>query len=169
MGIIAGTLFWQASDVPQSVMGILFQSMFFVAVGAMLKIPGQFPARSIFYKQQDANFFQTSTYVFGRSLAGIPTSIIDGVLYGTVVFWFVGLAHNDGASIGNYFVFMLLILVTSLTAGLAFSIFSSITKDRTVGQACMAIAMVIMVLFSGFTVRFVCSIFSCYGRSSYST
>jgi hypothetical protein len=57
MGIVAGTVFWQQSDDPQSVMGILFQSMFFVSVGAMLKVPGQFEPRSIFYKQQDANFF----------------------------------------------------------------------------------------------------------------
>ena len=154
MGIVAGTLFWQGSDDAQSVMGILFQSMFFVSVGAMLKVPGQYETRSIFYKHQDANFFQTSTYVLGRSLAGVPISLIDGVLYGTVIFWFVGLAHNDGASIANYFVFMLLILVVSLTAGLVFSIASAVTRDKTMGQAAMAVAIVIMVLFSGFTVRF---------------
>jgi len=152
MGIVAGTLFWQGSGVPQDVMGILFQSMFFVSLGAMRKVFGQFALRSIFYKQQDANFYQTSAYVLGRSIANIPSSIMDGVVYGTIVFWFVGLAHSDGASIANYFIFMLIILVMSFTAGLAFSIFSSLTRDRTIGQACVSIAIVFMVLFSGFTV-----------------
>jgi hypothetical protein len=153
MGVIAGTLFWQGSDDPQSVMGILFQSMFFVSVGAMLKVGPQFESRSIFYKQKDSNFFPTWTYVFGRSLAGMPTSVIDGLLYGSIVFWFVGLAHNDGASIANYFMFMLLILTGSLTTGLLFSIFSTITRDRTVGQACSSIMIVVLVLFSGYTVQ----------------
>ena len=134
MGIIAGTLFWQGSDDPTSVMGILFQSMFFVSVGAMLKIAPQYQVRGILYKHQDANFFPTWTYVVGKSLASIPASVIDGVVYGTVVFWFVGLAHDEGATVGNYFMFMLLVLIASVVIGLQFSIFPAITKDRSTGQ-----------------------------------
>jgi hypothetical protein len=33
MGIVAGTLFWQQSDNPQSVMGILFQACKFMLNG----------------------------------------------------------------------------------------------------------------------------------------
>jgi hypothetical protein len=134
MGIIAGTLFWQGSDDPTSVMGILFQSMFFVSVGAMLKIAPQYDVRGVLYKQQDANFFPTWTYVVGKSIASIPASLIDGIVYGTVIFWFVGLAHNDGAGIGNYFMFMFLILMASVVIGLQFSIFPAITKDKSTGQ-----------------------------------
>jgi hypothetical protein len=68
MGIVAGTVFWQASDDAQSVMGILFQSMFFVSLGAMLKVPSLFDVRSIFYKHQDANFFPTWAYVLGKTI-----------------------------------------------------------------------------------------------------
>ena len=134
MGIIAGTLFWQENDDPTSVMGILFQSMFFVSVGAFLKVVPQYEVRGILYKQQDANFFPTWTYVVGKSLATIPASIIDAVVYGNIVFWFVGLAHNDGAGIGNYFMFMALILIASVVIGLQFSIFPAITKDKSTGQ-----------------------------------
>jgi hypothetical protein len=134
MGIVAGTLFWQSSDEATSVMGILFQSMFFVSVGAMLKVPPQYEVRGILYKHQDANFFPTWTYVVGRSLASLPASIIDGLVYGSVIFWFVGLAHNEGASVGNYFMFMLLVLIASVTIGIVFSILPAITKDKSTGQ-----------------------------------
>lgn len=134
MGIIAGTIFWQANDDPTSIMGILFQSMFFVSVGAMLKIPGQYQHRSILYKHQDSNFFPTWTYVVGKSLASVPASIIDGLVYGTLIFWFVGLAHSDGASFANYLMFMLLILMGSVSIGLLFSIFPAVTPDRSTGQ-----------------------------------
>lgn len=134
-------------------MGLLFQNLFFVALGAMMKVPAQFETRSIYYKQQDGNFFPTWSYVLGRSLAGIPTALTDCILFGTIIYWFVGLAYNDGASIANYFVFLLLVFITSLATGLVFSVFSAVVKDKPISQACMTITVVILVLFSGFTVQ----------------
>jgi energy-coupling factor transporter ATP-binding protein EcfA2 len=58
MGIVVGTLFYQNKS-PQDLMGVLFQSVFFCSLGAMLLVVAQFPARSIFYKHQDARFFPT--------------------------------------------------------------------------------------------------------------
>ena len=91
--------------------------------------------------------------MFGRSVAAFPTSLIDGVIYGSIVYWFVGLAFNNGASIANFFVFMLLCLVASLAAGLVFSVFSATVKDKPTAQAAMAVTIVLLVLFSGFTVQ----------------
>lgn len=153
MGIVAGTLFWQQSDNAQSVVGILFQSMFFVSLGSMQKIPEQFDLRGILYKHQDANFFPTWTFVVGRSLAGIPTALTDSIVYGTIIYWFVGLAYNDGASIANFFVFLLIVFVASLSTGLFFSIFSAVVADKPTGQAGMAMMTVLFVLFSGFAVQ----------------
>lgn len=152
MGLIAGTLFWQASDDPTSVLGILFQSMFFISIGAILKVAPQYAVRGILYKQQDANFFPTWSYVVGRSLSTIPASVIDGLLYGSIVFWFVGLAWNNGASFGNYIMFVLLSIMASIGIGLLFSIFSTITRDRAQGSAMMSVTIVVLILFSGFTV-----------------
>ncbi len=153
MGVIAGTVFWQGWEEISSVLGILFQSMLFISIGAMQKVAPQYAVRGVLYKHQDANFFPTWTFVVGRSLATIPASIIDGLLYGTTVYWFVGLAHDDGASFGNYIMFVLITMVSSTGIGLLFSIFSAITKDRSTGQACMSISLVLLILFSGFTVR----------------
>jgi ABC-type multidrug transport system permease subunit len=119
----------------------------------MTSIVKQFAERPIFYKQQDANFFPTWTYVVGRSVASVPTSLIDSVGYGTIIFWFVGLAHNDGATVGNYFIFLLLLFVVSLTAVFFFSVFSASVSVVTIAQPCQAITMLAFILFSGFTVQ----------------
>lgn len=152
MGVIAGTVFWQGWQEVSSVQGILFQSMLFLSLGAMMKVAPQYAVRGVLYKHQDSNFFPTWTYVCGRSLATIPSSIIDGLLYGTIVYWFVGLAHNDGASFVNYIMFVLITMFSSIGLGLLFSIFSAITKDRSTGQAYMSVSIVLLILFSGFTV-----------------
>ena len=148
MGVVAGTVFWQGWEDVSSVLGILFQSMLFISIGAMQKVAPQYAVRGVLYKHQDANFFPTWTFVIGRSLASIPASIIDGLLYGTVVYWFVGLTP----SFGNYIMFVLIAMVASTGIGLLFSIFSAITRDRSTGQACMSISIVLLILFSGFTV-----------------
>lgn len=153
MGIVVGTVFYQGASKASNVFSLAFQSMFYVTISAMVLIIKQFPARSIFYKHQDANFFPTWTYVVGRSLSTLPVALIDAVGYGTMIYFLTGLAYNDGASIGNYFVFMLLLFVTSFTAGLFFSILSSCVKVVTSAQACMAVLAIIIVLFSGFTVQ----------------
>jgi ABC-type multidrug transport system permease subunit len=123
------------------------------ALGAMLFVVKQFPLRSIFYKQQDANFYPTWTYVVGRSVATIPSALIDSLLYGSIVFFFAGLAFNDGASFANYIIFLLSLFVLSLTTGLFFSMYSAALRDINIAQAAMALSVIVLVLFSGFTVQ----------------
>lgn len=137
MGTIVGTLYFQLDDL-QSVVGILFQSVFFVIITGMTTVIKQFPARSVFYKQQDANFFPTWCYILGRSLASIPNALIDASIYGTAVYFLAGLAYNDGATIGSYFMFWLLLFTMSLASGLFFGFFSSCVKTLTVAQVSMS-------------------------------
>lgn len=119
----------------------------------MTNIVRQFPDRSIFYKHQDAQFFPTWAYVFGRSMASTPIAFTDAICYGTVIYFFVGLAYNDGANISSYFMFLLLLFATSLTTGLFFSMYSALVRVVTIAQAAMALTAVVFVLFSGFTVQ----------------
>jgi ABC-type multidrug transport system permease subunit len=123
------------------------------ALGAMLFVVKQFPLRSVFYKQQDANFYPTWTYVLGRSVATIPSAAIDSLLYGSIVFFFAGLAFNDGASVVNYIVFLASLFVLSMTTGLFFSMYSAALRDINIAQAAMAVSTIVLVLFSGFTVQ----------------
>uniref|UniRef100_A0A7S3PDN2 ABC transporter domain-containing protein n=1 Tax=Amphora coffeiformis TaxID=265554 RepID=A0A7S3PDN2_9STRA len=152
VGVIAGTMYWQTTD-SVSVVGVLFQSMFVCVISAMLNVAKQFPDRSIFYKQQDANFFPTWTYVLSRTASNLPAALTDAIMFGTIIFWFVGLSWDDGASIANYFLFLFLLFVTSMTANAMFSIFPAVLPDVTTAQASMAVLTVMLVLFSGFTVQ----------------
>jgi hypothetical protein len=127
--------------------------MLTTVIGAMLLVVKQFPLRSIFYKQQDANFYPTWTYVVGRSVANIPSALIDSFLYGTIVFFFSGLAVNDGASVVNYIVFVLSLFVLSLTTGLFFSMYSAAVENISIAQAAMSVTTVVLMLFCGFTVQ----------------
>jgi hypothetical protein len=69
------------------------------------------------------------------------------------VYWFVGLAFNDGASIANFFIFLLIVLIAAFSSGMMFGILSGACSDKSTAQASMSVALIIMVLFSGFTVQ----------------
>jgi len=154
VGVVVGTVFWQsADDNPDSVVGVLFQSLFFISLGTMVKIPEQVETRGVFYKQQDANYYPAWAYIFGRSMAALPTSIVDALIYGSLVYWCVGLAASSGAPFYNYLIFLLLVLVAAFSFGLTFSFFSTVCKDRPTTQACMSLSIVFLVMFSGFTVQ----------------
>uniref|UniRef100_A0A7S2YLL6 ABC transporter domain-containing protein n=1 Tax=Entomoneis paludosa TaxID=265537 RepID=A0A7S2YLL6_9STRA len=151
LGVIVGTLFWDASVL--SLIGVMFQSMFVQVIGAMLLIVKQFPYRAILYKQQDANFFPTWTYAAGRSVANIPNSLIDSVMYGTMIFWFTNMAYGDGASILPFFMFLIILFMTSYSTGLFFGIFPACVAVVTIAQAAMAVLVVCFILFSGFAIQ----------------
>lgn len=85
----------------------------------------------------------------GRSVASLPFAVVDALVFGTMVYFFVGLAINDGASVANYFVFLALLFAISYTSGLFFSVFSACVQDVTTAQAAMAVTAVVFVLFSG--------------------
>jgi len=180
VGILVGTLFWQ-TDSSASKVSVLFQSMFYACTAQMVAIGRQFSDRSIFYKHQDANFFPTYAYVFGKSVASIPIAITgtfcqvdwrplysfvaankitfqlsifkDAICYGTAVYFLVGLSYNDGASVANYFIFLLLVFTASLTTGLFFMIYSASVRVVTTARACIALATVVFLVVCGFTVQ----------------
>jgi len=80
MGTVVGTVFFQSTGNPSNVMSVLFQSMFYMVISAMVLIVRSFPARSIFYKQQDAHFYPTWAFVLGRSLDTVAVALIDALV-----------------------------------------------------------------------------------------
>jgi len=52
-----------------SIFGVLFQGMFFIILVAMTFVPEQINERGIFQKTSRQNFFQTASFVVGRSIS----------------------------------------------------------------------------------------------------
>jgi ABC-type multidrug transport system ATPase subunit len=71
MGISVGGVFFQTDDVV-SILGVLFQGMLFIMLGAMTTAPGFVDERTIYYKQADANFFSAYPFVIGKAISKLP-------------------------------------------------------------------------------------------------
>lgn len=71
MGLSVGGVFFQTDDVV-SVLGVLFQGMLFIMLGAMTTAPGFVDERVIYYKQADANFYSAYPFVLGKAISKLP-------------------------------------------------------------------------------------------------
>jgi len=153
MGLVIGTVFYKQGDNPYSGIGVLFQTLMFLSLGTLVFVLTQVDNRAIVYKHQDLNFYPTWIFVLGRFLALIPAVTLDIIFYGTVVFFLSGMAYDDGASFWNFLIFLLLLFLNAIATVTLFSVYSAISKDRTTAISVMTLSILLMILFSGFTVQ----------------
>ena len=139
MGASVGAVFFQTNSVV-SIFGVLFQGMLFIMLGAMTSVPEQVNDRGIFYKHQDQNFFQTFSFVIGRSVSLIPQATMDCLIFGTMIYWMVGLAPT----FYNYFIFIATILVFTLTMSQMLGVVAAFAASKDIVQVIAAFFVVVV-------------------------
>jgi len=148
MGVSVGGVFYQ-TDNYTSVFGVCFQINLFIMLGAMVSAPSQIDDRVIFYKHHDANFYGAFPYVLGKSIGLMPQALIDVLIFGTIIYWMVGLS----ASPGSFFIYIAVLFVFSCVMNQMLSIFGAITRSKGDVQAASACVLLFLVLFCGFIVN----------------
>jgi hypothetical protein len=71
MGISVGGVFFQTEDAV-SILGALFQAMLFVMLGGMVTASAFVDERQIYYKQADANFYGSFSFVLAKATSKLP-------------------------------------------------------------------------------------------------
>ncbi|TMW67502.1 hypothetical protein Poli38472_011122 [Pythium oligandrum] len=127
-------------------MGTVYGTMLFLALGYGSQLPLNLQAREIFYKQRDANFFRTTSYVFSRSTSLIPAALIESIVFGSMVYWICGFVSSAEA----FLVFELLIFVTMLAFAAWFFFLSSIAPNLYIADPLGTVSLLCYILFSGF-------------------
>ena len=68
----------------------------------MAVIPGLVAERNVIHQQVDAKLFHAAAYTFGYPLVDIPMAVLETVIFGSIVYWLVGMCppgirHHGGA------------------------------------------------------------------------
>lgn len=134
----------------QDEIGILFFVTIFSAFGAMFQALNTFPVdRSVVNRERASKMYHVLPYYFARFICDIPTRVGQGLLFGCIVYWIVGL--NPAAS--AFFIFCALLIVEGLTAqGFGITI-SAIAPNEKVSFALAPAITVVLILVSGFYVN----------------
>ncbi|TMW67913.1 hypothetical protein Poli38472_007585 [Pythium oligandrum] len=111
IGLFTASAFWKFDPKdPQVVLGILFTTVQSIGFNQSAHIPIYMAERDVFYRQRGANFYRSSAYVLAHLICQIPMSLIEAIILGAITYWMCGFV----ASAGAFFVFLLLLFLTSL-------------------------------------------------------
>ncbi|KAJ0397746.1 hypothetical protein P43SY_005603 [Pythium insidiosum] len=149
IGLVYATLFYQFDPKNvQVVMGTIFPALLFFALGQSTRMPLYIEARDVFYKQRAANMYRASSYVVANSLSQVPLSLIEVIVFGSLVYWLCGFVGTAGAFIN----FLVLLFLTNLAFAAWFFLLASISPDIHVAEPLGLLTTLFYILFGGFII-----------------
>jgi ABC-type multidrug transport system ATPase subunit len=151
VGIIVSTLFTNLdpSDT-QTMGGFLFFASLQCSLSGMSLIPVVFAQKAVYYKQYQASFFPSLSFVLSQSFVLLPLQILEAILFSLITYFSVGMSLDDGG--GQFFLFVLTILLFGISVSQIFRLVASLTAEPTSAQPICGVILVVMVLFSGYII-----------------
>lgn len=108
----------------------------------MGKAIGLMPQVSVFQLSSHTNSFLRWLMLYSKAF-------MDVMIFGTIIYWMVGLA----ATVSNYFIYIAILFVFSCVMNQMLSIFGAIMRTKDDVQAGSACVLLFLVLFCGFIVN----------------
>ncbi|RHZ09009.1 hypothetical protein DYB31_005879 [Aphanomyces astaci] len=149
MGLLYGSSFYQVDpQLPQVVIGVTFQSLQFFIVSQIPNLPAILDNRHIFYKQRDANFFSTLSFVVAYSVSQIPFATLETLVFGNIMYWVSGFVTDATA----YVTYMCMLFLVSFTFSAWFFFVGSASPDLHVAKPLAMMSVDVVILFDGFVI-----------------
>jgi ABC-type multidrug transport system ATPase subunit/ABC-type multidrug transport system permease subunit len=153
IGFVLAALYsnMDSSSTPvQDETGILFFITIFSAFGAMFSALSTFPTeRGVVNRERASKMYHVLPYYCARFICDMPVRVGQGLLFGCIVYWIVGL--NPAAS--AFFVFVCLLIVEGLASqGLGTAVSAGAPNEKVAFALAPAIT-VVLILVGGFYVN----------------
>ncbi|EQC40470.1 hypothetical protein SDRG_02363, partial [Saprolegnia diclina VS20] len=149
MGLLYASTFYQVDSAnPVIVLGVIFTSVLFLALGQVPLMPAALEARNIYYKQRSANFFRTSSFILAQSFTQVPFAFGETLVFGSIMYWMTGFVSQVGA----FLVYLLLLFLTNLSFASWFFFLAVVSPDLHVAKPLSMMSVLIYVLFAGFVI-----------------
>uniref|UniRef100_H3H939 ABC transporter domain-containing protein n=1 Tax=Phytophthora ramorum TaxID=164328 RepID=H3H939_PHYRM len=149
MGLLFCTIYYDFDPTEIAVVaGVIFSSVMFLSMGQSSQLPVFMVNRDIFYKQRGSNFYRTSSYVLANSIGGIPLSLAETIIFGSLVYWMCGFASEFGL----FLIFEFILLLSNLAMGMWFFFLSSVCSHENIATPLCMMSILIFIIFAGFIV-----------------
>ncbi|KAL3663580.1 hypothetical protein V7S43_011467 [Phytophthora oleae] len=146
LGLLNASTFYQFDVVDsQLVMGLGFVVVSFVTIGQSAQVPAFIAIRDVFKKQRRANFFRTSSFVLATSASQVPLAVIETLIFGSTIYWMCGFI----STIHCFFLFELLLFLTSMVLGAWFFFLAVVCPDLNVANAISMLSDLLFSIYSG--------------------
>lgn len=131
----------------QTIGGVLFFLLVNQGFGGVFGVLFVYPLeRAVVLRERASGTYRVTSYLVARMAADIPRDCMFALLFSCITYWMVGL----GASAGQFFFFVLVVILCVFIAeGLTYCI-STITPDPQTSAAIVPVFMILSMLFGGF-------------------
>ncbi|EPZ33247.1 ABC transporter domain-containing protein [Rozella allomycis CSF55] len=150
LAVFTGFLFWQVSnDLPgvQNRLGCLFFICAFFGLSSLTSLELFAPERLLFTRERSNGFYSPSAYFVTKILFDIiPLRTVPPLLFGSIVYYMVGLYPLDNAMPK----FLLALVLFNLCCAAICLVIALIFKHAAVGNLVATLTMLFSMLFSGF-------------------
>ncbi|KAL4437525.1 hypothetical protein ABPG77_003506 [Micractinium sp. CCAP 211/92] len=154
--VIGLVLAWLYSDMSktaagiQDEIGILFFVNIFTAMGSMMSALTTFSMElGIINRERASKSYRVLPYYVARFICDMPLRVGQGLLFGTILYWIVGLNPSAAA----FFVFCCLVICEGLAGqGLGVAI-SAVAPNEKLALALAPTITIVLMLFGGFYVN----------------
>lgn len=146
MGVSVGGVFANTTG-EFDLLGALFQAGLFIMLGAMQSSAGMIADRPVFQKHHASNFYSSVPFVVGRTLSTFPQTISDTIMFGTLLYYIIGLGGRDDPV--NFLVYLSILVTFAFTMQQQLAFFASFASPGTL-QSLSSITLLYFILFGGF-------------------
>ncbi|CAM6101594.1 unnamed protein product [Calypogeia fissa] len=153
LGFFVGFVFFQVHPDEQQLNFNLLRSTFFVSLLDMtLFNAGQLPAlveeRKIYYKQNGANFYRPSSYLFAKIVGSLPFCMAEATTWSIIVYFLSNLSTDQGG--WHFWVFYIVISLTVLNGSATVRFLAAFSPDLVAANGMFGIMVAVFIVFAGF-------------------
>jgi ABC-type multidrug transport system ATPase subunit/ABC-type multidrug transport system permease subunit len=150
-GCIIGAIYNNISNDQASIYnreGLLFIIVLNQAFNNAIGVATTFPKEKIIVnRERSAGAYDTLSYFFAKFLAEMPINVIPGIVFGTLIYWIVGL---NPVRYGYFLLILLLLVVTAIALGLAVS---AASPSADFASGIIVPIVIIPLIFGGFYIN----------------
>lgn len=148
-GLLDSSTFFQFDPTQISVViGTIYYAVIFFSISQVSQIPQYLAERAVFYKQRDASFFSTPTYVVAMAMSQVPMALVEAVVFGSLLYWISGFA----SSVSAFLIFLATLTLQSLFMAMWFFLVAAVAPDAGAALSIGMVSMLVFSVFAGFIV-----------------
>ena len=147
MGLLLGTLFLQLDFNDSNLkFSVIFFSLLYLSIAAIAIIPGVVAERKVVYRQLEHRFYPAIAYAIGVPMIDFVLSIIEVVVFGSIVYWLVGLAPE----FERFLVFLLIVFLTKISMTGLMKMLAIISPSDIIATGMASLVILVFIQMSGF-------------------
>jgi len=170
MGILIGTVFFDIdSDLSLANItgisqryGVIFSTLMQSMLAGIAQVPVVLAQRPVYYKQSEAYFHRTSTFVISEMVSTFPIAILESFILSSLVFWLAAIVPfgSDSANgssapaVTVWLIFTCIMIAINISFAAFLRAIAAAAPSQPVAQVFAGVSIAINILFSGFIITY---------------